>query len=422
MAVTLLFVADPELRTDLTRPIFGRSILRRNIERAHAAGYERIVALPGICEDVESLPVASVGEALPGPVVIVLEGASVTESLLLLLRNSLEDDWWDGEGRSVYDGEGRPALYLGAERKRVPGRMPIAPGAELPNRWEIDPRQRADPSWDARMDPGDAVVRVVEDADRRRVKAQLMREVGLTPQRFWHRWISAPALTWLSRGRVTLAQWELLAVVAGLLGAALITVDRWWSLVLGTGLAWAATEVALLLPRWEELVKSSEYSSEPSRTKGLMENGVSVAAALRPTIHAAMLLALGYAWVKAQEPRFRFLHLSVAELTVLSVSVAGALVLLAHSRALLRGGGWGQDLVLARFDRFLARVGIAAPWHRNEFALLELILWVLALTGQPLALWWLLAIASASRLWRWALRPVPADTSRKQDAATGPDR
>lgn len=415
MAVTLLFVADPEPRTDLTRPIFGRSILRRNIERAHAAGYARIAALPGICEDIEGLAVASVGENLPGPVVIVLEGTSVTESLLALLRNSLEDDWWGAQGRSVYDGEGRPALYLGAERKRIPGRMPIAPGAELPERWEIDPQQRADPRWHPRMDPGDAVVRVVEDADRHRVRAQLMREVGLTPQRFWHQWVSSPALRMLSLRRFTLAQWELLAVVAGLAGAALITLDTWVSLVLGTALAFASVEVALLLPHWVQLVRSSEFSSEKSRTQGLLESGVGVAGALRPAVHAALLMALGYAGVNDDQARLRFLHLSVSELTVLSVSVAGALVLLAHARAQLRGGGWGQDLVLARFDRFLGRVGIAAPWRRNEFALLELVMLVVAVFGQPLILWWVLLVASASRLWRWALRPIE-DTQGKGES------
>lgn len=413
VAVTLLFVADPELRTDLTRPIFGRSVLRRNIERAHSAGFERVAALPGICEEVEGLTVLSVGEPLPGPVVIVLEGSSVTASLLNLLRSSLEDDWWGTEGRSVYDGEGRPALYLGAERKRVPGRMPIAPSAELPQRWEIDPQQRADPSWRLSHDPGDAVVRMVEDRDRQRVRAQLMREVGLPPQRFWHRWVSSSLLRGLSYRQVTLAQWELAAVVAGLAGAALITVDRWWSLVLGIALSWTAIEVAILLPRWVQLVQSSQYSSEVSRTRGLLESGRGVAGALRPAIHAALLLALGYAWVIDEQPRLRFLHLSVAELTVLSVSAAGALVLLAHARAQLRGGGWGQDLVLARFDRFLERVGIAAPWSRNEFALLELVLLVAALSGQPLAMWWILLVASASRLWRWALRPVPRDTPSK---------
>lgn len=417
MAVTLLFVADPELRTDPTRPIFGRSVLRRNIERAHAAGFERIAALPGICEEVEGLAMVSVGESLPGPVVIVLEGSSVTQSLLTLLHSSLEDDWWGSEGRSVYDGAGRPALYLGAERKRVPGRMPIAPGAELPARWEIDPQERADPSWRRSQDPGDAVVRLVEDADRRRVRAQLMRDVGLPPQRFWHRWVSSPLLRGLSYRRVSLAQWELAAVLVGLGGAALITVDRWWGLVLGTAMSWLAIEVAILLPRWVSLVRSSQYSSEVSRTEGLLESGRGVAGALRPAIHAALLLALGYAWVIDEQPRLRFLHLSVAELTVLSGSVGAALVLLAHARAQLRGGGWGQDLVLARFDRFLGRVGIAAPWSRNEFALLELVLLVAALFGQPLVLWWILLVASASRLWRWALRPVSEDTPRKSRGA-----
>lgn len=416
MQVTLLIVADPELRTDLTRPVLGTGLLGRNIDRARRAGYERIAALPGIRSESQGLAMASVGERLPGPVLIVLEGSSVSLSLFSLIRRTLLHPSWRGEGRTIYDAAGRPALYLGAELTRVPARMPIAQGAELPEPWRIDSANREQALWRAPGGEGDELVRVVQDSDWCRVEAQLLREVGLEPQRVWHAWLSVPLLRLLSLKGGTLAQWELFAVLAGIISGVLVAIDQWWSLVLGSLFALVAVECTLLLPHWISLTLQSEESEEGiQRSEGLMGPGVGVARAVRPLTHAGLLLALGYAWVRDGDARLRFLHLSVAELTVLCVSAAGAILLLAHGRARLRGGGWGHDLALARFDRFLGRVGIAAPWGRDEFALLELIMSALALAGYPLLLWWLLVVASVSRLWRWALRPVSGDTSEKTE-------
>ena len=408
--IALLIVADPEAQCDVAVPVFGSSILRRNLARAHQAGIAIVAALPGVHEEPDGLKLVSVGEPLLGPILMIFEGSSLSLPLLSALRRLARDENWDGEGKTIYDRAGRPAAYIGADRRRVPSSMPIEEGIS-----RLEPIEGLGPWMDGspagtHVDHGDAIVRMVSVSDRRRIEAQLMADVGLQPQWPWHRYISASVLRGMGLLRINIPQWEFLALVLGLGGASLVAFDRWWCIDIGVLLAAVGVEISLLLPRWVRLQDPPpghhDGSTARSRTQGLLGPGVALANAVRPITHAALFVALSYAWVAETGERLRLLALSVAELAVFIVGILGASLMIAHARSILRGGGWGHDLQLARLDRFLARLGFAVPLGTGEIALLEISIAIAGLTGQLFVAWWILAVASASRLWRWALRPV----------------
>lgn len=457
-SLTVVFVAAPEVFFDVSTPVFGQSVLQRNLQHARAANIAELYALPGIRSEPAGLPLVSVGELLLGPVLIVLEGSSLTEAFFRFLSELVEHPDYEGRGQTIYDRAGRPSAYLAADLTRIPARMPIAEGITLPRPrssaghepplpdlppelgswWDGSP---ADDASEGALDRGDAIVRFVQAEDRRRVESQLMAQVGLSPQRPWHRWGTRYVLVAMSQIPLTLAQWEFVALILGMGGAAWVATDGYLPLVLGT-LAWfCSVEIALLLPRWARLTPAvlspdwpadrpsdrppnrpsdrpsdwprpaaAERASEEPRAgepkSRWLDPGVVVAEAIRPLAHAVMILALGYAWVVESGQRLQLAQLSVAETGVLVVSGAGAVVCLAHARSIFRGGGWGHDLEVAHLDRVLSRIAGPTTLRRGEMALLEGMLFLLALGAQVFTMWWVLAIVTASRLWRFALRPV----------------
>jgi hypothetical protein len=141
-----------------------------------------------------------------------------------------------------------------------------------------------------------------------------------------------------------------------------------------------------------------------------------LARATRPLAHAAMTAALSYVLV-AQTSRP-----ALASAVLLGVGAAGALVSIAHARAILREHGH-LALRLPRGDRFFARIDVALPPWLEGAPLLESLAVALALFGHPALPWVVFVGAAMGRSWRWFVGPersyTPPQGSGGDDGASG---
>jgi hypothetical protein len=207
---------------------------------------------------------------------------------------------------------------------------------------------------------------------------------------------------------LTLAQIELVALAVALAAGPLALLDSWFALVPASLLLLAGVHTSRLLHAAARLRGEALDVATP----GGAQSGDALARATRPLAHAVLAGTLTYVLVSPPD------RSQVAALVLLAAGGAGVFFSLAHARALLRGRE-NSSLALPDGWAFFAQIGVRLPTTLEGAPLLELGVFVTALTGEPALPWALLVSAALARLWRWFTTPPPAPEAVAGDAAAG---
>lgn len=375
----LVLLADSEARLDLGRPLLGQIPTERLADAALVAGFRRVLAGPGIKHRPERAAEVAAGDAVGGPALVVFEGSFLDPELLqLMVEHPLEPD----ERFTLYDGAGRPAAWFTGDLATVPAIMPLSE--------ELD--------WPENMGPAD-LARVVYDEDLPRAEWLVMRQRGVIREGERSRWLMdvvVPTLRVLVQSRLSLAQLELLALAIALAAGPLALLDGWFALVPAAALLLVGVHASRLLQA------AGRLRGEETPGEGVSwVPGETLADATRPLAHAVMAGTLTYVLV-AEPDRSQ-----VAGLVLLAAGGAGVFFSLAHARSILSNR---QSMTLELPDgwSFFAQIGVRLPSSLEGAPLLEIAVFLTALTGQPALPWVLLVTAALARLWRWFTAPPPA--------------
>ncbi len=374
----LLLLPDPDADAAVDRTVAGRPSVEFLVRSAREAGFAEAIAAPGASAAPAGVRSACSLDPVDAPALVVYDTAYVRAPLLrLMVLHPLEP----GERYTIYDVEGRPAAVFHGRLARVADEMAVAESLDLPPEYEDG-----------------AAVRWVGDDDRRAAEATIFEDLGVPDLSVspWDRWVVAHLLRWLAPWgrrpeRVEFAA-LLLAVASGLLAM----VRAVWGPAAGA----AALTLAVTVQRALEPLRRI-HDVPPPKDR--------LASAVRSIGHAAYLAGLTYRLVSDESRPM------VASLVLLAVGVAAAFLALLRAREYLQGRVDGP-LALQRAEGWIRRMGIEpAPWWRGLPAL-ELIGFVLALSGRANLPWLIFVLASAARLWRWF---VATESLRRPLAAGG---
>ncbi len=402
-APSLVLLPDPESRSDVGTPLLGRPVAQRLIDGALALGFESACIVPGAAMQYTSCAELPVADPVGRAALVVFEGTYIHPNLLrLMVEHPLDPD----EQFSLYDGIGRPAACFIGRLSAVPEIMPVAE--------EI--------AWPEGLGP-EHIARVVYEEDRVRAELLILSQVSRSEDSrgsIWAREINLRTLRFLAATRASVAQLELVALLVVLVAGPLALIEHGVTLFLGALCLLGGVHVAGLLSVLRRLKEVPELGEVPGGASvaanahevqvrvdfpGAWTPGETIAAVIRPLSHAGFTAILTYTLVAERE------RSSVAGLVLLMAGGAAAVLLLAHTRSLLRGTDRGA-LALPDGRRLLHRLGVELPSVVRGAPLLELAICVGALSGVPEAPWTVLVAAAASRLWRWFTAPVAPDPPR----------
>lgn len=384
----LVLLPDQEARVDFGRPLLGQIPSERLAHAAREAGFRRVLASPGLGHRPEDAADVSAGDAVGGPALVVYEGTFVQPELMkLMVEHPLDRD----ERFTLYDGRGRPAAWFTGDLASVPAIMPLSEELDYPEN----------------MGP-EHIARVVYPEDVPAAEWLILRQRGVVEDEPRSRWFTdavVPTLRLLVRTPLTLAQIELVALAVALTAGPLALLDSWFALVPAALLLLAGVHTSRLLHAAARL-----RGATPDAAPGAWQPGETLARATRPLAHAVLAGTLTYVLVSPPD------RSQVASLVLLGAGGAGVFFSLAHARALLRGRE-SSSLALPDGWAFFAQIGVRLPTVLEGAPLLELAVFVTALTGEPALPWVLLVAAALARLWRWFTSPPPAPEELVGDPA-----
>lgn len=381
--LVLVILADSDARVDLSAPMLGSSLSERLAANARRAGFARVVGGPGLRVRPDSSSEHAIGEHIDAPGLIVWESTYIDPELLrLMIEHPLDAD----ERFALYDAVGRPAACFAGHIGPVPPMVPVAESLDLPERFGPH-----------------SLARIVDDEDRvraERLVAACESELDLEGSSY-NRWLGLWSLRWLTRTRASVAQLELLALLTAVASGISVLSLEYWGLVLGALFLFATVHLARML-RPLRALGTAAYSAGTSDDDGY-EPGETLAELVRPLGHAVFIGTCTYRLV-AEADRSQ-----VAALVLLAAGGLAVLMDLARVRHLLRRGP-PERLALPRAEAWVRRLGVRMPSPLVQAPLLELGMFLGALTGQAGVPWTLAVAAAISRLWPWFVSPADQQT------------
>jgi hypothetical protein len=365
-APALVLLPDPEARVDPGRPVLGVATGLRLAETARQVGFGAVHVTPGVRSGPPGAVLASAGDRVDGPALVILESAAIEPAALRRLLRSA------GEG-SLFDERGRPVAWWSSRLGRVPSALPVAEALSSPEA----------PA------PGE-LARLVDPDDRPRMEALIVRAIAAEPAlavassaagRPWRRWLELPLLRWLSARARPPGRVELVALLLAALSGVPALLDSRLGLVLAAGVLLVGVQLAAVLPELRALLR-------PGGPAGWLTP------AIRPFGHASLAAALTYGLVASP------VRTGAADVVLLVLGGAAALLSLAQARAALRGQQ-PAPFDLPDLDRFAGELELPVPaWARTPVRA-ELLVFVLAWIGAPGLPWGVLVVIGLARLWRW---------------------
>lgn len=363
-APALVLMPDPDARAP--PEVLGASLGARLAEAALRSGFAAVHLAPGARTVVDALAVAT-GDRVEAPALVAYETAAVDPAALQRLVAAA-----DGEG-SVYDELGRPVAWWTPRLLRVPAAVPATEALAGPGAPE--PVQ---------------VARLVDAVDRPRVEALVLRSVAAELPRApaslrspWRRWLEVPLLRWLAGRRRALGRVEVAALLLAALSGVPALLETRAGLVVAAGLLLAGVQLAALVPELRRLLG-------PGRAGG---SGW-LTPAIQPFGHASLAAALTYGLVASP------VRTGVADLVLLVLGGAAAVLSLAHARAVLRGRAAALT-ELPSLEGFAGQLAVVLPPWLQTPVRSELLVLVLAFVGAPGLPWGVLVAVGLARLWRW---------------------
>ena len=361
----LVLVPDADARVDPGRPVLGVAPGLRLADAARRAGFAAVYVLPGTRASPPGACPGSAGDRLDTAALVVLESAAIEPAALLRLIHA------GGEG-SLFDERGRPVAWWSARLARLPAALPVTEALASPDA----------PS------PAE-VARLVDAGDRPRMEALIVRATAAegpgrtpAPPSPWRRWLELPLLRWLCARRWPSGQIEVVALLLAALAAAPALLPSGLGLVVAAALLLVGVQVAALLPEQRRLVAAGGGARAGWLTP-----------AIRPFGHASLVAALTYRLV-AEVGRT-----GVADLVLLLVGAAAALLSLAQARAVLRRPS-AAPFELPSVEGLAAQLEVPLPaWLRTPVRA-EILVFILAWVGPGLP-WGVLVTVGLARLWRW---------------------
>jgi hypothetical protein len=363
----LVLVPDADARVDPGRPVLGVAPGLRLADAARRAGFAAVYVLPGTRASPPGASPGSAGDRLDTAALVVLESAAIEPAALLRLIHA------GGEG-SLFDERGRPVAWWSARLARLPAALPVTEALASPDA----------PS------PAE-VARLVDAGDRPRMEALIVRATAAegpgrtadpAPPSPWRRWLELPLLRWLCARRWPPGQIEVVALLLAALAGAAALLPSGLGLVLAAALLLVGVQVAALLPELRRLVAAGGGARAGWLTP-----------AIRPFGHASLVAALTYRLV-AEVGRT-----GVADLVLLLVGAAAALLSLAQARAVLRRPS-AVPFELPSVEGLAAQLEVPLPaWLRTPVRA-EILVFLLAWVGPGLP-WGVLVTVGLARLWRW---------------------
>lgn len=375
----LVFMPDGDTRVDMRPPLLGHPSATRMARAARSVGFDDIYLAPGTRVVPPGCTELATGEWVGRPALLVYESSYIDPKLLrLMIEHPLEAE----ERFSLFDDHDRPVGWFTGALRRIPAAMPLS--EEIP--------------WPEGL--GSAhVARVITGDDVPRMEGLVLAcEVGSPPgTSLWERKVDIPLMRVLVHPTKPIEQVELAALVCSVGSGAIALQGSGLGLVCATFCLLLGVEVARVLPALGRL-RNHEFS--PGR--------LVPAAVIRPFGHAALIASLTYLLV-AQPQRS-----SVAGLVLLSAGAGAVLLTLAQARVLLRRQVAQPDQIafeLPQSTALASRLGLRISGRYWVPLRLEVLAFVLALTGLPSLPWGVLVAAGLARLWRWfvapARQPVP---------------
>ncbi len=365
----LVLLPDPEARVDAGRPVLGVAPGLRLADAARSAGFSTIVVAAGARTHPPGATLASAGDRVDAAALVMLESAAIEPMALQRLVHA------EGEG-SLFDARGRPVGWWSARLGRLPAVLPVGEALVSP--------QAPSP---------DELARLVDPEDRPAMEALIVRAIAAEPQfgdveraaagSPWRRWLELPLLRWLCARGGPLARVELVALLVAALSGVPPLLDSRLGLVLAAGLLLVGVQLAALLPELRALLRPGTSSAAGW-----------LAPAIRPLGHASLAAALTYGLVASP------VRTGVADLVLLVLGGASAVLSLAQARAVLRGQH-PAPFELPSLEGFVSSLELALPaWMRTPVRT-ELLVFLLAWTGVPGLPWGVLVVIGLARLWRW---------------------
>lgn len=368
-APVLVLMPDPEARVSPEARVFGVRLGARLADAALASGFAAVFVAPGARDrDVGDAQAVAAGDRVDAAALVAYETVAVDPAALRRLAAAADDH----EG-SLCDELGRLAAWWTPRLQRVPTAVPatvLLAGAGAPEPAEL--------------------ARWVDAVDRPRVEALLLRVVAAelprapaSPRSPWRRWIEVPLLRWLVRRPRPLGRLEVAALMFAALSGVAVLFDGRLALVLAAGLLLAGVQLAALMPELMRLL-----GAERARSSGWLTP------AIQPFGHASLVAALTYGLVASP------VRTGVADLVLLVLGGAAALLSLAHARAVLRGRA-AALFELPNAEGVAAQLAVSLPWWLQTPVRGEILVFVLAFVGAPGLPWGVLVSVGLARLWRW---------------------
>jgi len=362
----LVLLPDADARVDPGLPVLGVAPGLRLADAARRAGFAVVYVLPGTRASPPGACPGSAGDHLDAAALVVLESAAIEPVALQRLVHA------QGEG-SLFDERGRPVAWWSARLARLPAALPVSEALVSPEA----------PS------PAE-VARLVDAGDRPRMEALIVRATAAGPESPaepalpspWRRWLELPLLRWLCARRRPPGQIELGALLLAVLSGVAALLASGPGLVLAAALLLIGVQLAALLPELRRLLAAGGGARAGWLTP-----------AIRPFGHASLAAALTYRLV-AEVGRT-----GVADLVLLVLGGAAALLSLAQARAVLRRPS-AAPFELPSLEGLATQLEVPLPaWLRTPVRA-EVLVFILAWVG-PGWPWGVLVAVGLARLWRW---------------------
>jgi hypothetical protein len=363
----LVLVPDADARVDPGLPVLGVAPGLRLADAARRAGFAAVYVLPGTRTSPPGACPGSAGDHLDTAALVVIESAAIEPAALQRLLHAR------GEG-SLLDERGRPVAWWSDRLARLPAGLPVSEALASPEA------------------PSSAeVARLVDAEDRPRMEALIVRATAAegpestadaAPPSPWRRWLELPLLRWLCARRRPPGQIEVGALLLAVLSGVAALLASGPGLVLAAALLLIGVQLAALLPELRRLLAAGGGARAGWLTP-----------AIRPFGHASLAAALTYRLV-AEVGRT-----GVADLVLLVLGGAAALLSLAQARAVLRRSS-AAPFELPSLEGLAAQLEVSLPARLRTPVRAEILVFILAWVG-PGWPWGVLVAVGLARLWRW---------------------